>query len=83
MIELITGVVITLLGAIGVLYKQRNNARNEAERLARQENMHRKAIEQKVRVEQSRAEVRKQNEARQHEATERPTGNRPTGNLPR
>lgn len=82
MIEIVATIGVILMGIIGVLFKQRNNARRGRDDAKRQEQMHKTAIEQKVRIEQNREKVRRESEKTQHEANERPTSQRPSGNFP-
>jgi hypothetical protein len=83
MVELIGGIFVLLLGALGVLFKQRNNARKKADTAERKAEQVTAVREKERDIDQARAEARNESQEVQREADERPTTDRPTGSFRR
>tara|TARA_R110000851_G_scaffold33896_4_gene90391 strand:+ start:1017 stop:1268 length:252 start_codon:yes stop_codon:yes gene_type:complete len=83
MVELIGGIFALLLGALGVLFAQRNNARKKADTAERKAQQVTAVREKERDIDQARASAREQSAETQSEADERPTTTRPTGSFRR
>lgn len=83
MVELIIGLFVMLAGAAGVFFKQRNDAREEAENAKREAAYEKDARLQQQVVEKARAESRKQSQEVQNEADSRPSTTKPSGHFRR
>lgn len=69
MVELIGGVFVLLIGALGVLFKQRNNARDEAKdaKLGQAQEKARREQEQRIAANQQKAREDAQHVQRENE----------------
>lgn len=79
MVELIAGIFVLLLGAIGVLFKQRNNARQKAGTAERKAEQVTAVREKEREIDQARASAQKSsNEVQRENEQHQSAGTRPS-----
>ncbi|RUR52710.1 hypothetical protein [Vreelandella populi] len=83
MVEWIIGLFVMLIGALGVLFTQRNTARKKADDANRAASHERAAREIEQRINDAGAKARKESSEVQREADNRPATDRPTGSFRR
>lgn len=83
MIESIIAVFVLLIGAVGVLFTQRNTARKKADDANRAASHERAARETEQRINDAGAKARKESSEVQREADNRPATERPSGSFRR
>lgn len=83
MFEIIAGAFAVLIALLGVLLKQRNNARKKADSAERKAEQVHSAREKERAIDNARAQARQKSAETQREADQRPVGTRPSGTLRR